>query len=654
MKKLVCSALILSMLIADVSVTSLAAESADSGVSVSIQETAGADETEAADEAETSGTQEELEVEAVSDMQEVSGDVENSDAQETQTQTELKENSWRYSDGELIIGNEPAAYSLDAWTKVDGYFVNDVGEIIPNAVKKGVDVSHHQGEIDWEAVKNSDIEFVIIRCGYGDNYTSQDDRQWLRNVQECERLGIPYGVYLYSYATTTANARSEAAHVLRLLEGHNPSYPVYYDMEDDSTLDSRAQFAEFADIFCSAVEAAGYEAGVYANLNWWNTYLTDTRFSQWDRWVAQYNSQCSYQGEYSIWQCTSSGTVPGIDGPADLNFLIGEIGYWEEINGNKYYYVDGDRIRNQGMKIDGYWYYFDNEGAAYCSRWREKGSDRYYYDAEGHMVSGKGLKIGDYWYYFEESGAMLRGWRDKGNDRYYYDVDGRMASEKGLKIDGSWYYFETSGAMLRGWRDKGNDRYYYDTDGRMVSGKGLKIGNYWYYFEGSGAMLRGWRDKGNDRYYYDAEGHMVLNQELTIGEYHYYFGESGAMYRGWRKNESGSYYYGSDGRMITGAGAKIDGCWYYFETNGAMLRGWRDKGSDRYYYDNEGHMVSGKGLKIDGYWYYFETNGAMLRGWRDKGTDRYYYDKNGRMLVDQPDVLIDGTLYSFDESGRVI
>ena len=85
-----------------------------------------------------------------------------------------------------------------------------------------------------------------------------------------------------------------------------------------------------------------------------------------------------------------------------------------------------------------------------------------------------------------------------------------------------------------------------------------------------------------------------------------------------------------------------------------MLRGWRDKGSDRYYYDNEGHMVSGKGLKIDGYWYYFETNGAMLRGWRDKGTDRYYYDKNGRMLVDQPDVLIDVTLYSFDESGRVI
>ena len=546
MRKLVCSALLLSMLAANSGVTCLAVEPAGSVEAESIQETSESAETESELEPETEDAQ-----------------------------TELKENSWRYSDGELIIDQGPAAYSADAWTKVNGHFVNDVGEIIPNAVKKGLDVSHHQGEIDWEAVKNSDIEFVIIRCGYGDNYTSQDDRQWLRNVRECERLGIPYGVYLYSYAVTEANARSEAAHVLRLLEGHNPSYPVYFDMEDNSTLGAREQFADFAEIFCSAVEAAGYEAGVYANLNWWNTYLTDPRFSEWDRWVAQYNSQCSYQGEYSMWQCTSSGTVPGIDGPADLNFLI-QTSRWEEENGKKYYYADGEKVRNQGLKIDGYWYYFGSDGAAYCSQWREKGSDRYYYDAEGHMVSGKGMKIDDYWYYFEAGGAMLRGWRDKGSDRYYYDADGHMVSNLGMKIDGSWYYFQTGGAMLRGWRDKGSDRYYYDEEGRMVSGKGVKIDEYWYYFE----------------------------------------------------------------------------------TGGAMLRGWRDKGSDRYYYDEEGRMVSRKGMKIGDYWYYFQTGGAMLRGWRDKGADRYYYDEDGRMLAGQPgvplDALIDGTMYSFDESGRLI
>ena len=498
MKKLVCSALILSMLVANASVTGMAAEPVGSIEAGSIQETAGSAETELELEPETEDVQ-----------------------------AELKENSWRYSDGELIIDQGSAAYSLDAWTKVNGYFVNDIGEIIPNAVKKGVDVSHHQGEIDWEAVKNSDIEFVIIRCGYGDNYTSQDDRQWLRNVQECERLGIPYGVYLYSYATTEANARSEAAHVLRLLEGHNPSYPVYYDMEDNSTLGAREQFADFAEIFCSAVEAAGYEAGVYANLSWWNTYLTDASFSKWDRWVAQYNSQCSYQGEYSMWQCTSSGTVPGIDGPADLNFLI-QTARWEEENGNKYYYVDGEKIRNQGLKIDGYWYYFEASGAMLCG-WREKGSDLYYYDADGHMVANQELEIDGYRYYFKASGAMLRGWRDEGSDRYYYDTDGRMVSEKGVKIGDYWYYFEASGAMLRGWREKESDRYYYDDEGRMVSEKGLKIDGSWYYFQKSGAMLRGWRDKGDDRYYYDEDGKMVLDRPFIIEGILYTFDSSGRV-----------------------------------------------------------------------------------------------------------------------------
>ena len=556
------------MLITNGGLTGMAAETADSYETESVQETLNLADPENETEPESADTQDVSAEEPDTAGQEDSDDTERPDGQ---LQTELKENSWRYSDGELILDQEPAAYSLDAWTKVNGYFVNDIGEVIPNAVKKGLDVSHHQGEIDWEAVKNSDIEFVIIRCGFGDDSPSQDDRYWLRNVQECERLGIPYGVYLYSYATTTANARSEAAHVLRLLEGHNPSYPVYFDMEDNSTLVSKSQFAEFADIFCSAVEAAGYEAGVYANLSWWNTYLTDTRFSKWDRWVAQYNSQCSYQGEYSMWQCTSNGTVPGIDGPADLNFLI-QNARWEEENGNKYYYVDGEKITNQGMKINGCWYYFGSDGAAYCSQWREKDGTLYYYDAEGHMVSNQGMKIDDYWYYFETSGAMLRGWRDKGADRYYYDADGRMVSGKGLKIGDYWYYFETSGVMLRGWRDKGADRYYYDADGRMVSNQGMKIDDYWYYFETSGVMLRGWRDKGADRYYYDA-----------------------------------------DGRMVSGKGVKIGDYWYYFETSGMMLRGWRDKGTDRYHYDENGRMQAGGPFNIDGTIYVFDTSGRLIK-----------------------------------------
>ena len=229
-------------------------------------------------------------------------------AEESQEQGDLKENSWRYQDGELIRSAEDEIS-----------VISDV--YAPNATKKGIDVSEHNRNIDWEKVKAAGIDYAIIRCGYGDNYDNQDDKQWLRNVSECERLGIPYGVYIYSYAQSTDMATSEAQHVLRLISGHKLSYPVYFDMEDNSTLGS--DFGAIAQTFCSTIQNAGYAVGVYANLNWWNKYLTDTRFEQWHRWVAQYNIQCDYTGTYAMWQYSSKELVDGIDGPVDMNYLIG-------------------------------------------------------------------------------------------------------------------------------------------------------------------------------------------------------------------------------------------------------------------------------------------------------------------------------------------
>ena len=228
--------------------------------------------------------------------------------EESQEQGVLKENSWRYQDGELIRSAEDEIS-----------VISDV--YAPNATKKGIDVSEHNRNIDWEKVKAAGIDYAIIRCGYGDNYDNQDDKQWMRNVSECERLGIPYGVYIYSYARNTDMASSEAQHVLRLISGHKLSYPVYFDMEDNSTLGS--DFGAIAQTFCSTVQNAGYAVGVYANLNWWNKYLTDTRFEQWHRWVAQYNIQCDYTGTYAMWQYSSKELVDGIDGPVDMNYLIG-------------------------------------------------------------------------------------------------------------------------------------------------------------------------------------------------------------------------------------------------------------------------------------------------------------------------------------------
>ena len=220
-------------------------------------------------------------------------------------------NSWRYEDGVLLHQDETNEYGRSRARAAYN----------PNATRTGIDVSHHNGTIDWEKVKDSGVDFVIIRCGYGKDEKGQDDKPWSRNVSECERLGIPFGVYLYSYAKDTQSAQSEAQHVLRLINGHRLTYPVYYDMEDDSTLGS--DFASIATTFCNAMKNAGYPVGVYASLSWWNNYLTDSCFEGWYRWVAQYNNSCQYKGNYAMWQYTSKGSVSGITTDVDMNYLIG-------------------------------------------------------------------------------------------------------------------------------------------------------------------------------------------------------------------------------------------------------------------------------------------------------------------------------------------
>lgn len=191
-----------------------------------------------------------------------------------------------------------------------------------NVLAKGIDVSAWQKNIDWDKVKAAGIKFAILRCGYGSDIATQDDAYFSRNISECERVGMPYGVYLYSYANTVKKAKSEAAHVLRLIKGHKPQYPIYYDLEDGDTTGkcSKSAILEIAKAFVNTLEAQGYWVGIYANKYWNTTYLTDTWYDCKARWVAQYNSECTYNGEYGIWQYSSTGKVDGISGNVDMNY----------------------------------------------------------------------------------------------------------------------------------------------------------------------------------------------------------------------------------------------------------------------------------------------------------------------------------------------
>lgn len=185
-------------------------------------------------------------------------------------------------------------------------------------LSEGVDVSSHNGHIDWARMAD-EIDWAILRCGYGSDLEEQDDKQWEYNVSSCEKLGIPYGVYLYSYADSVEKASSEADHVLRLLKGHHPQLPVYYDLEVESIAGKapKSLFVQMAKTFCEKISAAGYEFGVYANLNWWTNYLTDPWFDGHSRWIAAYRDVLYYDGEYDIWQYSNTGRFEGAAGNID-------------------------------------------------------------------------------------------------------------------------------------------------------------------------------------------------------------------------------------------------------------------------------------------------------------------------------------------------
>ena len=184
---------------------------------------------------------------------------------------------------------------------------------------KGIDVSKHQGKIDWEKVKAAGIEFAIIRCGYGGNYKKQDDPQFARNVAECKRLGIPFGVYLYSYADTVEKAKAEAAHCKRLIEGLEFDFPVFYDLEDDETTGkcSNATILKIAKAFVDGMKPK--TTGIYANKYWRENKLTDKWYDTVPFWLAHYATKTTYKGHYDIWQYSDKGKVDGIEGNCDMN-----------------------------------------------------------------------------------------------------------------------------------------------------------------------------------------------------------------------------------------------------------------------------------------------------------------------------------------------
>lgn len=183
--------------------------------------------------------------------------------------------------------------------------------------KRGIDISHHQGNIDFDKLKGN-IDFAMVRTSYGAFY---EDKKYKQNIAGLERIGVPYGLYHFSYATSIDSAKKEAEGFIKIIKNYNPTYPVVIDIESSSrTSDVRSDtLVDIADTICKKIEDAGYYVMIYANLDYLNNKLNDSKLDRYDKWLAEWKNKPSYNKPFGIWQYSSKGSIPGINGNVDMN-----------------------------------------------------------------------------------------------------------------------------------------------------------------------------------------------------------------------------------------------------------------------------------------------------------------------------------------------
>ena len=510
-------------------------------------------------------------------------------------------NSFRYTDGQMKDRGD-ANYAARATT--NSGWPND-----PKAICKGIDVSYHNGTIDWKRVKQSEVEYAIIRCGYGTNDKNQDDKKWEENVKGCIDNNIPYGVYLYSYADTVEKASSEADHAIRLLQGKKLKYPVYYDLEEDKLRDkiSKQTIADIAQTFCDKLSAKGYTVGIYANKDWFTNYLTDSRFNNWTKWVAQYNTVCNYKGKYDMWQCSSTGRVPGISGNVDLNYSYSPFE-------NSY---GGGNTNNGGTTNK------------YSDGLNEIEGELYYFKNNRIDTSYSGLaQYGNEWYYIENGKVNWNytGLAQRGIEWFYIEKGKLNWNHSGIvEYNNQWFYVERGRLNWNytGLGQSGND-WYYIVGGRVNWGyTGLvQRGNEWFYIE-NGKL--NWNHSGiveyNKQWFYVERGRLNWNYTGL--------GQSG---NDWYYIERGRVNWGYTGLVQKGnewfyvKGGKLD--WSY---TGLVQKG------NEWFFVRNGRLDWGyTGLACNGEYYFYVKNGRLdwsYSGYAQiDGQGEYYEVRNGRLV----------------------
>jgi len=191
----------------------------------------------------------------------------------------------------------------------------------------GVDVSAHQGVIDWESVAASGIDYAIVRVGYrgttvGDLY---EDEQFRYNLEEAQKHGLKVGAYFFSQALNSEEALQEAEYACRLLEGCSLELPVYFDWEYvDGRIESMdaVPITDCAVTFCEKIRSQGYQPGIYFNLELGYNHLNLMQVQDYHLWLAEYNEPPTFRYHFDSLQFTDNGRIDGIETPVDLDILF--------------------------------------------------------------------------------------------------------------------------------------------------------------------------------------------------------------------------------------------------------------------------------------------------------------------------------------------
>ena len=556
-------------------------------------------------------------------------------------------NSWRYSNGKLFNSMTRARFSqYSTWP-----------DDVEGAVAYGIDVSEHQGDIDWAKVKEAGVDYAIIRCGYGQDQKDQDDRYWKINVDACVKNGIPFGTYLYSYADTVAKAKSEAQHVLRLVEGYDLSYPIYYDLEENDVREklSTKQIADIAQAFCDIIENAGYEVAIYANTDWFTNYLTDNRFDQWDKWVAQYNTTCTYTGDYSMWQCSSQGKVNGITGNVDLNVDLGagtgKTGFEQDPDTQEWYYCrNGKPATDLTSVIKGtvngkkaWWHVvkgkvtYDDTVAKNSNGWWVIRDGKVDFTYNGFAENSNG------WWYCEGGQVQF-----SVNDVIKGTVNGEKAWW--YVVDGEVTFTETVAKNSKGWWHIQNGKVNFDSNTVAKNSKGwwvIRDGkvdfsytgfaenkNGWWYCEdgkvqfGTSSVIKG-SVIGKKAWWHVIKGEVTFDDTVAKNSKGWWVIRDGKVdfsYTGFAENKNG-WWYCEDGKVQFGVNDVIKG------TVNDEYAWW--------------HVVGGK-VTFD------ETVAKNIKGWWYINSGKVDFSFNGIATNNNGSWLCQNGKVNFDYSGTYI